>query len=245
MVTLNGAEANVACPSCIPSSASAMNIVLPVPKEIFLFAASNEKLVAVKLLPSIVNPAIVPPVNCTVEPVIWPLSFNIKLSFEDFISSSLTTNPPIDAERNAAKPLESILELAFAAVAGEPPIVAGVNIELALTLPSIVTPSVIVPPLINTWEPVILPRVSTWNLDDDIKKSASDAPSNSKELPCLSFVPSIVNPAIVPPVNCTVEPVIWPLDFNLKLPPTSFISPANISNPDICCWVLPKYTRFS
>ena len=112
-------------------------------------------------VPSIVNPAIVPPINCTVEPVICPLSFNIKLSFEDFICVSLTTNPPIEAERKAAKPCESILELAFVAVAGTPAIVAGVKIELAETEPSIVTPSVIVPPLINTSEPVILPRVST------------------------------------------------------------------------------------
>ena len=33
LVTLNGALANVALPNCIPSSASAMNILSPLPSE--------------------------------------------------------------------------------------------------------------------------------------------------------------------------------------------------------------------
>ena len=54
-----------------------------------------------------------------------------------------------------------MLELAFVTVAGAPAMVDGVRIVFAVTLPNIVTPSVIVPPLINTWEPVRLPNGST------------------------------------------------------------------------------------
>ena len=73
----------------------------------------------------------------------------------------LTSKPPIEADTNFAKPLESILELAFVTVAGAPAMVDGGRIVFAVTLPNIVTPSVIVPPLINTWEPVRLPNGST------------------------------------------------------------------------------------
>ena len=68
---------------------------------------------------------------------------------------------PIEADTNFAKPLASILELAFVIVAGLPAMVDGVRIVLAVTVPNIVTPSVMVPPLSNTCEPVRLPRVST------------------------------------------------------------------------------------
>ena len=44
---------------------------------------------------------------------------------------------------------------------------------------------------------------------------------------------SIVNPPIVPPLNKTFEPVICPLDFNLRLLSLSFISADVISNPPI------------
>ena len=69
----------MAWPNWIPSSASAIKIVLPVPREIFLFEASNAKLVAVKLLPSIVKPAIWPlvavtlPDITTLPPLTWKL----------------------------------------------------------------------------------------------------------------------------------------------------------------------------
>ena len=66
--------------------------------------------------------AILPPVNLTSEPVICPLDFNLKLEFDDLISSVLTLNPAMEADLNEANPLESILEEAFALVAVTPPI---------------------------------------------------------------------------------------------------------------------------
>ena len=97
-----------------------MNIVLPVPRDIFLLAASNEKLVAVKLLSSIVNPAIFPPSNNTAEPVISPDAFTLKLELDMKKSLSVAEeliknesvkkasgdilNDAIDADLNEAKP---------------------------------------------------------------------------------------------------------------------------------------------
>ena len=96
--TLKGAELNVACPNCIPSSASAINTSLLLPNTILLLVVSNEKFVAVKVVVSI-------------------------------------SKPPIEPDLNTALPFASILADAFAEVDVEPPIVAGVNIELADTEP--------------------------------------------------------------------------------------------------------------
>ena len=68
-VTLKGAEANVACPNCIPSSASAIKIVFPLPKDKDLFVVFNTKFVAVKLSLLIVNPPITPPVAVIVPDI--------------------------------------------------------------------------------------------------------------------------------------------------------------------------------
>ena len=76
VVTLKGASAKVASPNCIPVSASAINMVSPVPNDINLLLVSKIKLVAVNVLPDIVNPAISPlcavicPVICAFEAVI-------------------------------------------------------------------------------------------------------------------------------------------------------------------------------
>ncbi len=43
----------------------------------------------------IVQPPTFPPSNKTLEPVIWPLDFNIKLSFEELIWVDANSNPPI------------------------------------------------------------------------------------------------------------------------------------------------------
>ena len=59
-----------------------MNIVLPVPRDIFLLAASNEKLVAVRLLSSIVKPATLPPSNNTADPVISPDALTLKFELD-------------------------------------------------------------------------------------------------------------------------------------------------------------------
>ena len=66
VVTLNGASAKVASPSCIPSSASAMNIVSPLPKLMNLPAGLNVKFVAVMVSALIVSPPIAPAPAVTV-----------------------------------------------------------------------------------------------------------------------------------------------------------------------------------
>ena len=71
------------------------------------------------------------------------------------MSSVVTSNPAIDADLNIANPFESIDDDALEVVDGDPPIVAGVLIALAVTDPSIVTPLVIRPPSNKTFEPVI------------------------------------------------------------------------------------------
>ena len=119
--------------------------------------------------PNIVTPSvIVPPSNRILDAVIWPPAFNLSSWSADLISSELTTNPPIDADLNIAKPWSDIDDDAFAAVDGDPPIVAGVNILLADTDPSIVTSSVIVPPSINILDAVISPLGCIWYPEEDI-----------------------------------------------------------------------------
>ena len=78
--------------------------------------------------PTMSQLAIFPPVNNTFVPIISPLEDNIKLSLDEFIFWVETSNPPIDADTNLAKPCGVILELAFATVDGEPFISAGVVI---------------------------------------------------------------------------------------------------------------------
>ena len=72
-VTLKGAEAKEACPICIPTSASAIIILLLLPNDIVLLSASKVKLVAVNVSPLNVKPATLPPVKRTCEPVIIPV----------------------------------------------------------------------------------------------------------------------------------------------------------------------------
>ena len=140
-------------------------MVFPVPKEILLLLVSKEKLVADNVVDDNVNPPTTPPVNKTFEPVICPICFILNALLEDFISSVFTVNPAIEADTNFAKPCESILDEALVTVAGEPPIVAGVKIELAATEPSIVTSLVIVPPSNKNSLPVTLPSCFTLNFD--------------------------------------------------------------------------------
>ena len=84
-----------------------------------------------------------------------------------------------------------------------------------LTSISIPLPAIL-PPVNNTCEPLISPLGVTWKFDEEIKYVASEAPSKWNELPCFNFVESIVNPAILPPVNNTAEPVTSPSCLTLK-----------------------------
>ena len=86
-------------------------------------------------------------VGMVVPSAITPvLELILTCSLGSVILVGSITQPPIDADLNAAKPFDDIDDDAFASVAGEPLIVAGVNIELAATVPSIETSSDIVPP---------------------------------------------------------------------------------------------------
>jgi hypothetical protein len=67
------------------------------------------------------------------------------------------SHPPIDADWNIANRSASIDDEAFCLVEGFPLICAGVRMLFAVTAPKIVTPSVIVPPSINTFDAVISP----------------------------------------------------------------------------------------
>ena len=65
------------------------------PTVIFSLLESNNRFVDLISSASIVKPPIFPPVNRTVDPVICPLSFNIKLSLELVIEFELIPKPPI------------------------------------------------------------------------------------------------------------------------------------------------------
>ena len=185
---------------------------MPEPNVIRFPLGFNSKFVAANVLLLKVNPPIVPPSNNTSDPVIWPFDFNLKLEFADLISSSLTTNPAIDADLNIAKPSEDIE--ADAAVASSP---AGTNMLFAETVPSIVTLSVIRPPAIKKLDPVICPDADNINC-----LFADDIP-----------IVSISNPAIVPPSNNTVDDVIWPDADRIKFLFSDDIPIVLISNPAI------------
>ena len=119
-----------------------------------IFAGVNIELAATE--PCIVTSLVMtPPSSNTLEPVICPLDFKLNPDADN--SVSVRVNPPIEPDLNIALPLSSILADAFSGVAVTPPIVAGVNMELAATEPRILTSLVIVPPLNNTSEPVICP----------------------------------------------------------------------------------------
>ena len=100
-------------------------------------------------------------------------------------------------------------------------------------LPSIVHPPT-VPPVNKTAEPVISPLCLTLNLLEDIKTSLSTLDADIAQFePYDNLVSAIVAPAILPPVNNTVDPVIWPLDFNIKLSLVELICVDANSNPPI------------
>ena len=82
-----------------------------------------------------------------------------------------------------------------------------------------VTSEVILPPSNKNCDAVTFPLAFTLNLEEDIKKSLLVADELIKKLLVELFKASDVksNEAIFPPVNKTVEPVICPLDFIIKL----------------------------
>ena len=137
----------------------------------------------------------------------------------------LTIKPAIEAETNLAKPSDVIDDEAFATVAGEPPIVAGVNIELADTEPSIVTLSVIVPPDNKNSLAVTSPFCFTLKLDVDINiySSLSTPPTAGEPLMnillLLNECESVVNPPIKPADAVILPSNVAPLA--IKIPSLS------------------------
>ena len=116
----------------------------------FIYASlkieSIVELVTIELTVVLVPPSVV-------ELGIIKLILTLVLDIEDdaginppCILSVVTSNPAIDADLNVANPSDLIDDEAFVSVDGDPPIVAGVLIALAVTDPSIVTPLVILPP---------------------------------------------------------------------------------------------------
>ena len=67
--------------------------------------------------------------------------------------------------------------------------------------------------------------------DEPSERDLLDA--SSVKFVAVRVLPLIVNPAIFPPVSETCEPVICPLDFNIKLSLLEFICVDAISNPPI------------
>ena len=224
LVTLNGARPKVALPNCIPSSPSAIKISLPVPNVILFPLASKVKLVATKVLPLIVNPAIWPvvadilPLICASEAVICPLA-PLSFSVPDVESKSAPMlKPPIVPDSAVILPVIWASEAVICPVA-----------PFSFNVPALESKSVPIlnPPIVPLWA-VIFPWI--W---------ASDAVICPDDFNIkLSFVEFIwvddrSKPPIVPPVNNTCEPVILPLDFNLRLLLLDLISELSKTNPPI------------
>ena len=185
LVTLNGALANVAFPNWIPSSPSAIKILLPVPNVILLPLASNVKLVAVRELPSIENPAICPlfavilPSILALDAVIWPDAESINWEFELFIPIAFRVKPPIVPEVFAVIVLAVISPVICAADAVICPLLPfSFNVEPAeldksspIVKPPISPLVAVILPLTFALEAVMLfiitsPSGFTWNLDE-------------------------------------------------------------------------------
>ena len=220
-------------------------IAFALPTVIFSLLESNNKFVDLISSASIVKPPILPPVNRTVEPVICPLFFNIRLSFELLIVVALIPYPPTVPATAFNTPAFVTLKGANAKVllpnwipssasatnksveAASPNVIrlpeASISKFVAVKLlPLIVNPAIcplvaVIFPWIWASEAVICP--------DDFKIKLS--------LVELIWVDDNSKPPIVPPVNNTCEPVILPLDFNLKLLLLDLISELSKTNPPI------------
>ena len=147
------------------------------------------------------------------EAVIWPNEFKTKSPSLSFICVEFTSNPPIDADTNLAKPCEVICDF------GEPPV--GVEILLADKSPSIVTSSVIIPPCSKNLEPVNPPSALSISppIELDIKVCPISKPPIS---------PSLL---VILPLKLAFDAVIFPSfvkwkfeELISKLPPLPLIN---------------------
>ena len=140
-------------------------------------------------------PTNVPFINCNVDAVTCPDAFSLNLELADFISSSFTLNPAIDADLNIAKPWSDIDADALATDKS-----AGTNILFAETDPSIVTSLVIRPPFNKNLDAVISPVGCIWYPDDDISNNPFDPEINwTSSFPkknlgvCISTLDPLIN----------------------------------------------------
>ena len=113
--TLNGALPNVACPNCIPLSASAIKMLLPLPNDIDLSEVSIVKFVPVKVELPITNPPILPvwavisPLSFTALAVILPLADKWKLL--ELISNPYASEALMKDLPEAFEPIINVEEL--------------------------------------------------------------------------------------------------------------------------------------
>ena len=165
------------------------------------------------------------PFNPLAKSLVCKIPSGLIKRFPPSIDAVVISQPPIDADLNDANPSDVIDELAFVISAGEPAIVAGVNIwstdksPLTTKLPSSNW---------TYWDVPLLPKRNPsdaviWPFDLRIRLSFIE----------LIWVLATSNPAIVPPLNNTFEPVIWPLSFNIRLSFAELIWDVLISNPPI------------
>ena len=140
------------------------------------------------------------------------------MSFVEFICVCDTSNPPIDADINLAKPASVI------SASGELPV--GVEIELADREPWIVTSDVIIPPSNKNLEPVIPP--SLFKIRPPVELDICDIPiSKPPILPSVAFtLPTTISPS---GFTWNLEELISILPFepltNWESPPKKNLSP--------------------
>ena len=206
------------CSNCIPVFPNVTSCI-----DIFLLPASNRISVPLdNLLASIVQPAISPPVNWTLEPVICPLSFNFKIE-PTAICPSLTVKPPavppLNCNADAVTappaftlkfdddiknwfPLAAPLMKKLSDEIAPPPMVNPPNVPaLAVTFPDITT----------------LPLLSKWKLEELISIFPFEPLTNCDKLPKKNLGACIFTELPLSVVSPVLNILILPLEPLIKL----------------------------
>ena len=200
-------------------------------------------LLPTRVSPLIVHPAIWPlvavtfPISWASEAVIWPLDFNINLSFVEFIWVEAKSNPPIVPPlNNTSEPVTWPLSFNF-------------NISPTDIVPSATANPPTSPPSRDRADAVTIPWAFTLNEEAEINKSWPVAEALIKKLSVDKASLDKLKAAILPPWNNTCEPVISPLAFTLKLlldiKNSLFSAPPLIKKPEpvIASCVIPNPPR--
>ena len=179
-----------------------------------------------KVLSLIVNPPIVPPVNCTLLPVTFP--FALTLNFDDDIKKSL---PVADPDIKKLSPLDNLLSLIV-----KPPILPPVNNTLLpVTSPFPLILNLL--ELIKNWVPVVAePEIKTPE-----PVIASRVIANPPIFPVVALMLPVTD---TEPLNRADDAVTSPEAFTLNLleliKKSLFCADPEIKNPDpvIAFWVI-------